>query len=282
MTTTDTATELRPLNPRLSTAEYLSALWRRRDFMVAMPAEQLRATHQNTLLGNIWHLGNPLLTVGVSYVVFGVVLGTNRGIENFTLWLTVGVFTFHLTSGSVQSGARSIATNQGLMRSIRFPRAILPISAILSNLFTFGFQLCVLGFVALATGEGVSQRWLALPLVLAIHTAFNLGLAFIAARLNDSYRDVQRVTPFMFRILQFVSGVMIPIDRFAAIAEEHPALRPLIVHNPLRRIIEMYRWVFMGDPMPVGEVARLVLLSAIVLAAGFSYFRGAEWRYGRN
>ena len=225
----DPAAKLRPLNLRPSTSEYLSELWRRRDFAIAMPAEQLRASHQNTLLGNIWHLGNPLLTVVVSYVVFGVVLGTDRGVENFTLWLTVGVFAFGLTSSTVQGGARSISTNQGLMRSIRFPRAVLPVSEVLSELFAFMFQLVILGVVALMTGEGVSQRWVVLPAVVVVHSAFNLGGAFIAARLNDSFRDVQRVIPYMFRLLTFVSGVMIPVS--AVRRDRSRSSRPATVHQ---------------------------------------------------
>ena len=76
------------------------------------------------------------------------------------------------------------------MRAIRFPRALLPVSVVISRLLTFGFQLAVIGVVAVATGEGISRRWLVLPLVLLVHTAFNLGGAFVAARLNDAVRDV--------------------------------------------------------------------------------------------
>ncbi len=169
------------------------------------------------------------------------------------------------------------------MRSIRFPRAILPVSVVLSNIYSFGFQLCVLAFVAFATGEGASSRWLLMPFVLAIHTAFNLGGAFVAARLNDSFRDIQQIIPFLFNLLRYMSGVMFPISRFLeADTSEHAALRPLIEHNPMRLILAMYRWVFLGDPMATTDVVRIMVVSAVMLVAGFSFFRAAEWRYGRN
>ncbi len=107
----------------------------RRDFVLAMPMEQLRVAHQDTLLGNVWHLGNPLLTTAVYYFVFGVLLGVNRGVDNFILWLMVGVFAFGLTSRtSHRRRDRDLSSNRGLMRAIRFPRALLPISVVISRL----------------------------------------------------------------------------------------------------------------------------------------------------
>jgi teichoic acid transport system permease protein len=244
-----------------------------------MPAETIRSKHQNTFLGNIWHLGNPLLTVAVYLVVFGGLLGANRGIDNYLLWLTVGVFAYRLTSASVLGGATAISSNQGLMRAIRFPRALLPISVVIGETFTFGFELGAMGVVALATGEGVSRRWLVLPVIVIGHSMLNLGGAFVAARLNDSFRDMQQIIPFLFRLLQFLSGVMYPIDRFA---DGGPGwLRRLVVWNPIVRILDLYRWAFMGTPIDVANTVTALLISAALLVFGFRFFVAAEHRYGR-
>jgi teichoic acid transport system permease protein len=280
-TPSNPAADLRRLDTQLPTGRYLAEMWDRRDFVVAMPIEELRVSHQDTLLGNLWHLGNPILTTMVYYFVFGVLLGVDRGVENFILWLTVGVFTFGLTRGSVMGGSRSIASNRGLMRAIRFPRALLPVSVVISRLLTFGYQLAVIVVLALATGEGISRRWLALPLVLLVHTALNLGGAFTAARLNDSFRDVQEIIPFLFRLLIFFSGVMFPIENRLAGRDVPELLRAVIALNPLTPMINMYRWVFLGTPVSTGGVAYAVLAAGTLLAFGFWYFRAAELRYGR-
>jgi teichoic acid transport system permease protein len=280
-TPSNPAAHLRRLDTEVPTGRYLTDMWDRRDFVVAMPLEELKVSHQDTLLGNLWHLGNPLLTTLVYYFVFGVLLGVNRGIPNFILWLMVGVFTFGLTRGTVQGGARSITSNRGLMRAIRFPRALLPVSVVISRLLTFAFQLAVIVVVALGTGEGISRRWLALPLVILVHTALNLGGAFTAARLNDSYRDVEEIIPFMFRLLIFLSGVMFPIERRLAGANVPRALEVVINLNPMLPIINMYRWVFLGTPMGPGDAAYAVVAATALLAFGFWYFRAAELRYGR-
>jgi teichoic acid transport system permease protein len=107
---------------------------------------------------NLRHLVNPLLTVAVYYLVFGVFLKANRGIDNYLRRLTVDVFTFGLTTRSILDGATSITANVGLMRAMRFPRALLPVSTVLARLLTFGFELLAIGFGAVVTGQGLSRR----------------------------------------------------------------------------------------------------------------------------
>ena len=243
-------------------------MWNRRAFAVAMPMEEVRSSHQNTLLGNIWHLGNPLLSVGVYYLVFGVFLKARGDIENYVLWLMVGVFAFGLTQRSVLSGATAITSNQGLMRSMRFPRALLPLSIVVGRLMTFGFELSVLAAVAVITGEGLSARWLALPLVILLHTVLNLGGAFIAARLNDSYRDVEQLIPFLFRLLMYVTGVMFPIRAYLG-DDVAPLIKTLISWNPLVGLLDLYRSVFLGTPVDVGLTVRLTLFAVLILLFGF-------------
>src|SRR5690606_21538846 len=123
----------------------------------------------------------------VYYLIFGVILDARGGVDNYVVWLMIGVFAFRFTNNCVLGGATSISNNQGLMRSIRFPRALLPISLVLSKVITFAFEIIVLAVVSLLTGESLSLRWLALPVLLVAHSLFNLGGAFIAARLNDSF-----------------------------------------------------------------------------------------------
>lgn len=270
------------INAPMSTGAYVKAMWTRREFALAMPLEQIRATHQHTLLGNVWHLANPALSVAVYYLVFGVFLNVSRGIDNYLLWLTVGVFAFGLTSSSIQTGATSIPQNQGLMRSMRFPRALLPVSAVLAELFTFGFQLAVLVVVALITGEGLHLTLFALPVIIAIHATFNLGGALIAARLNDSFRDVQQLIPFVFRLLMYLSGVMFPVRDYLAEEGAHPVLRRLLEINPIIQILDLYRWAFLDTHVDLRNTLQMLAISTVTLILGFRFFRAHELVYGRG
>lgn len=263
-----------------ATRDYLIGMWNRRDFALALPAEQLRTRHQTTLLGNLWHLGNPLLSVLVYYVIFGVVLDTRGEVDNFLLFLVIGVFAYKQSNDALVGGARVIVANSGLMRSFRFPRAILPVSHVVSNLLTFGFELMIIAGVAIVTGEGVSRRWLLLPAVVALHSAFNLGGAFITARLNDGFRDVEQVIPFIMRLLIYASGVMFPIR---TLVESAPGwIQTFVAWNPFGAIIDVYRWVFLGSALTPGELVRVVIVSVVVLVVGFRFFVAAEDSYGRG
>ncbi len=257
-------------------------MWDRRSFALAMPIEDIRTSHQNTLLGNLWHLVNPLLSVAVYYLVFGVFLNASRDTPNYILWLMVGVFTFGLTNRSVLAGATSITSNVGLMRAMRFPRALLPLSAVFGRLLTFGFELGVITLVAIATGGGISKRYLVLPLVLAVHTGLNAGLALFAARLNDSYADVQQLIPFVFRLLMYVSGVMFPVRQYITDADAPWWITRVVSLNPMVQILDLYRWVFLGTPVDLVRTAELVAATALIVVFGFRFFRAHELRYGRG
>ena len=290
MTDTITASEvddgLRPINADLTTRAYLKAMWDRREFAVEVPLEELRTQHKTTLIGNVWHLGNPILTIGVYYFVFGTLLASGRP-DNFLPWLTVGLFAFRFTQKCFTAGAKALPSNSGLIKAIRFPRALLPVSAVVSNLMSFAIELGILAVVvelyALTDPGGtlgLSKRWLLLPLVVAVHAAFTLGAAFVAARLNDAYRDIEQLIPFIFQLLRYLSGVMIPIATLANRDGVPPMARTILRLNPLAQMINLYRWIFLGESIVVADVLQTTLLSVALLWFGFRYFRAAEWRYG--
>ncbi|MDH4116438.1 MAG: ABC transporter permease [Acidimicrobiia bacterium] len=281
MTSADSEAALFSVNAPLSSRDYLRAMWSRREFAIALPVESMRSAHRTTLFGSLWHLGTPLLTVLTYYLVFGKLLKVDKGIDHYLIWLTIGVFSFRLSQASVTAGSTSINANNGLIRSMRFPRALLPASAVGSELMGFGFELAIIGAMSFAA-VGASRRWLVLPFLLVVHTALNLGFAFVAARLNDMISDVQRLIPFAFRLLQYVSGVMFPIQALIeAEPGEHVVLAKVVAWNPLLRIIDTYRWVFLGTPLTASDIARTSAIAALCVWFGFRYFRAAEHRYGQ-
>ena len=264
-----------------SMRRYVRHSWRRRHFALAMPAEKFRSRNQNTVLGNVWNLLSPLLTAGVYFLIFGVVLNADRGIDNYVFWLVIGLFAFRLTQSTVLQGAKSVTSRQGLIRSLRFPRILLPVASTIGELLTFTFEVLILFVFAFATGEGITWRVLILPAVVSLHTAFNFGCALIAARCNDSYRDVERLLPFVFQMARYLSGVMVPLALFE---DRAPRVVYMILSwNPLSWILDLYRWVFIGDQSGVQflDVAALFSLTCVVVIFGTKFFAAAEHRYGR-
>ena len=138
-----------------STSDYLRDAWNRREFAIAMPAQDLRAQNMDTMLGQLWHLANPALLVSVYFVVFGLLLDTNRGVDNFFAFLVVGVVLFHLTQRVVQDAAVAITRNEGLIRSVQFPRILLPISTVNGQTVAFLPALAMVMAAVLLTGSGL-------------------------------------------------------------------------------------------------------------------------------
>lgn len=257
--------------------QYLMEAWRRRDFAIALPMAELRAQNMDTVLGNLWHVMNPFLLVGVYFLVFGVALSVDRGVDNFLAFLAVGVFTYHYSQKTMMAGAKSIAANEGLLRSFQFPRTLLPASTVIGQTLAFLPAIAIMLLMAVATGEPPRLAWLLLAVVFALQALFNLGGTFVLARLADRFRDVENVLPFAFRLAFYLSGVLY-------LAEEYVpgSLLPLLNVNPFYVFVTLARAPVLGD-----QTTPVLWLSAVAWAlglflVGFWYFRAAEHRYGRG
>lgn len=260
-----------------SVADYLRALWRRRQFAVAIAVGEVRSQHMNTALGNLWLVLNPLLQMGVYFLVFGVILGTDRGVDNFLAFLAVGVFLYHYTQRSIMAGAKSILKNQGLIRSIQFPRAVLPLATVMAHALSFLPAAAVMIFIALATGESVHWTWLMLVPLFVVQTVFNIGMAFITARMTDRFPDMLNVLPFVFRLIFYVSGVLF-------LASRHLTAETLVWFrlNPVYATISTGRGIILDGTLDGALWLSVVGWAIFALVVGFFVFRAGEQDYGRG
>jgi teichoic acid transport system permease protein len=261
-------------------AEYLRAIWSRRHLAVEIPRANLATQHHNTVLGGIWHVLNPLFLVAVYYFIFDVVMNISRGMENFVGFLAIGVFVWHFTTRSVQAGSRSIAANEGLLRAVAFPRAILPLSVSLGEFASFGYALAAMFAIVLITGEQVGPTWLLVFPFMVVQLVFNTGLALMMARLADHVRDVQQVLPYGLRIWGYSSGIFFDVTVRAA---DHPLLLDIMRFNPAFLFMHLTRRALLDNGVPtLGEWAILVGWALIALAVGFVFFMRREHEYGRG
>ena len=259
-----------------SAASYLSEAWRRREFAVLVPAQDLRAQNMGTVLGQLWHLVNPALLVGVYFLIFGVVIDTSRGVENFLGFLIVGVVLFHLTQRVVQDAAVCISRNLGLIRSVQFPRILLPAATLNGQTAAFVPALVLAMAAVVATGERPSTRWLALPAVLVAQFMFNFGAALVAARVGASLSDLQQLLPHLFRLLFYASGVIFSVEAFVT----SPGWRRVFALNPIYDVITCARWCLVGEPADGWVVAGLLAWAVALPVIGFAAFHRSEQRLG--
>ncbi|SDS19423.1 teichoic acid transport system permease protein [Paraoerskovia marina] len=271
---------LRPVGERPSLNEYTRQLWQRRHFLVAEARAKVTAGTRETLLGTAWLILKPVLDGLTYYLVFGLLLQTDRGIRNFLGYLVIGVFMFSFTSRCVTGGAQSIATGRNMIRAFAFPRASLPIAVILRELINmvWVFLAMIVLIYSLPEPEITTWRVTLVPLIFALQVIFCTGLALLLARWTAAVPDVKVIVQFAMRLWLYGSAVFFSYDRFLS----HPTVLNLMEANPMFRVLDMTRDCMLYGVTP-DTTSWLVLGSWAfgMLAVGYVVFWRAEESYGR-
>ncbi|MFD0169688.1 ABC transporter permease [Streptomyces decoyicus] len=271
---------------RPSLSEYVRQLWDRRHFIAAFASAKLTAQYSQAKLGQVWQVATPLLNALVYYLIFGLLIGTKKGVPDFVPFLVTGVFIFTFTQSSVMAGTRSISGNLGLVRALHFPRACLPISFCLMQLQQLLFSMGVLVVILLGFGQIPTWSWLLVIPALTLQFVFNTGLAMVMARLGSKTPDLAQLMPFIMRTWMYASGVMFSIDLILK-GKDVPAFVEMLLNaNPAAVYIDLMRFAlidsFTHDKLPPHVWAFAGGWALLMGVVGFVYFWKAEERYGRG
>lgn len=262
-------------------AEYTRRLWSRRHFIVAFAQAKLSASYTTARLGQVWQLVTPLVNAGVYFLIFGVLLGTHHGVDNFIAYLCIGIFVFSFTQQAVQAGTRSIPDNLGLIRALHFPRASLPIAATLLQLQQLLMSMVVLVAIVLLTGEPVTMRWLLVVPSIALQTLFTAGLTMVVARLAARTTDLAQLMPFVLRTWMYGSGIFYSLDGVTAHAPSW--VSALLQANPAAVYVNLMRSALIGyGPTSPWLWPLAVGWAVTVGVGGYLFFWRAEEEYGRG
>jgi teichoic acid transport system permease protein len=265
------------LNAPESLPAYVRRLWTMRDFVTTLPAASLHGQLNTHRLGRLWLLLNPLLYSLVYYGVFGVLFDTQRNVDNFPGFLVVGVFAYRFTQRSVMASLQTVHRNRDLMQTVSFPRAALPIAAVLGELLVHLPGLLVMALIATVTGVGPNSAWLLIVPATIVQMAFNLGLALLVSRATFQVRDLQQVAPHVLRVLLYVSGVLYPAELVAR--RVGTTAMAVFEANPVWLLIQLYRQPLLGDPIDGGTWLWATGWAVLTLGVGFVWFRRRERSY---
>ncbi len=272
---------LSPSSVRPPLGRYLRQLVERRHFLIAFSRARVLSTYSKARLGQLWQVVTPLLHAGVYYLLFAVLLNTDRGIENFVGFLVVGVFIFGFTQRCVLRGADAINRNLGLIRALHFPRATLPLATTLAEFQHLAPALAVLTAVVLVTGEPLTARWLLVVPAVALQCLFNAGIALAVARVGAQVRDINQILPFAMRTWFYVSGVFFSLDR--VLNRVPDAVDIVLQANPAAVYIDLVRAAVLSGHEPLPHSWPLAVgWAALAIVGGFLFFWRAEERYGRG
>jgi lipopolysaccharide transport system permease protein len=255
-------------------------LVRYRELFGSLFRRDLRAKYKGSVLGLAWSLAHPVVLMLVYLFVFSVLLRIQTAdYEHYWLFLLAGLPVWVFFATSLQSASRSLLENANLIRKVRFPRQLVPLSMVATQLV--GFAVMVVIVVALSlvfVPDARDTVWLALPLAVPI-VALSAGLALAVASLNALYRDVEHIVAALLLPWFFLTPVLYSLEGIPGV-QDHPRLVEL-VHwgNPLTPALEAFRDpVFFGAMPAAGDVAYLLVSALVSLGLGALVFSRVDDR----
>lgn len=224
------AAGLRAMGTRPPLGTYLKDIWERRHFVTGMSSANVIAATSQTRLGLAWELISPLLQALIFWLAFGVLLGARKGIDNFEVFLLIGVFLWSALQTSVVTGAGALPSNRGLIRSLHFPRAILPLSIVVRESITLLPKTLIVAGAMLLTRE--RPGWEAFEIIpaLILLMVFSTGLALLCARMAAHSADIANTLPFLLRGWMYLSGVFFDVQQ--RLADTPEWLQEIAVNQP--------------------------------------------------
>ncbi len=235
---------------------YVRELWRRREFAREMSRTDLRAQHFNTVFGQVWLILNPLLLAAVYFVLVDILRGGSRG-AGFFAHLMAGLFAYYFVSDGVRMAVKSVTGGGRLILNTAFPRALLPLSSVITSFMRFLPTIAVYIPVHLIAGLPIEPVLLwVLPLT-GLLIVLAAGAAMLVSSLQVYFRDLKNFLPYLLRVWLYVSPILYFADE---IPERYQILLAL---NPLGGLLTAWSDVInQGRAPDAGSLA---------LAAGWAF-----------
>ena len=250
-----------------------------RDLLFLLVRRDVVARYKQTILGPAWFVIQPLVTTLVFTVVFGMIAGISTDELPPLLFYLCGMLAWQYFSQCMQGTSTTFVANANLFGKVYFPRLVVPLSVIISNLVAFGIQLvtflCFWIFFKLFTGAGgqfhLTPYLLALPALLLQTAAIGLGVGLWMSALTAKYRDFVYVSGFLNQLWLYATPVVYPLSK---VPEDWRWVSAL---NPMTGIVETYRYAFLGagtvSPVYLGISAAMTV---VLLFTGLVVFSRTE------
>jgi lipopolysaccharide transport system permease protein len=262
---------IKPGSSRLG-VYYFTQLLNYKDLFLELTLRDLKVRYKQTVLGVVWVILQPLLPTLIFTILFGIILKLPSDDMPYPLFVFVGLTFWNFFSTSVVSSSGSLTGNEALIKKVFFPRILLPLSLIATNLIDF--CISVLFMVVLMVYYKFFPHpliFVALPLTIILMLLITSGLSFYLSALNVKYRDVKQVIPPIIQILIFLTPVIYPVSLISGSKQWILAL------NPLTSAIEINRALLSGSlDYPIIFLLISFVIAIIVFVFGLLYFKATE------
>jgi lipopolysaccharide transport system permease protein len=242
---------------------------RYRSLIVSLAISDLKLRYRNSVLGFLWSFLEPLLMLGVLYLVFTTLLGSK--IQYYPLYILEGMILWNMFSRATQMSLSSFIIRSGLVSKVYFPREILPIASCITSFIMMSFEFGVFGVFMVFFKFIPPITILYLPFVLVIMFVVSLGIALPLSVSNIYFRDVQYIWGIFLQAGFFITPIIFSLQIYPA------SIRNILYYNPVTNLIETAHNVTLyGLPPSISEILYPILVSFLILGVGYAIFRKFE------
>jgi ABC-2 type transport system permease protein len=274
-----TATAERPLELREVKGPTAFGTTRKRfwELLWLSAVTDFRMRYVDAVLGYFWALMRPLVTFGIVFLFLRKVLSFGGQIENFAPMLMLNIILFQFFQEATQRGLRSLSSKEGLVRKMRFPRMVIPLSTSLTSTMTLALNLVVGFILLLAFGLTPTWSWLVLPLAAAALVVFATGVSLLLSVVFVRLPDMVQIWGVISRVLFYGTPILYTVDNIPE------SVRPIVMLNPLSPIFVVIRKAVTDPSAPTlvqaaGGVGRALI--PILLAISICVF--SVWYFVRE
>ncbi len=237
-------------------------IYQYRDLLILFIRRDIVSVYKQTVLGPLWYFISPLLSSYTQYIIFGKIAELPSDGSPYFLFVLCGNVLWSYFSSSLNGTSNTFRSNQGIFGKVYFPRAIVPLSITMSNLFQFGIKILLFLVFIISMGqlEKINIWTVTLPLLIILMALISMGIGMIISSLTTKYRDFSQLMGFAVGLAMYITPVIYPTSLF--IEKLGPNRAWWIYANPLTSIFDVFRLGFLG----AGSINMYGLLYSVVFA----------------
>ncbi|MDP2068983.1 MAG: ABC transporter permease [Lutibacter sp.] len=257
----------------------LKEVWQYRDLLMLFVKRNIITAYKQTVLGPLWYLIQPLFTSVIFTLIFNNVANISTGTVPPFLFNLAGITIWNYFTACFSGTSNTFSANAGIFGKVYFPRLIMPLVAVISNLVRFGIQLFIfMAFFGFYYYKGadisINKYAMLFPVMVLIMGMLGLGLGMIISAMVTKYRDLSILVGFGMQLLMYISAVMYPVAYFV---EKLPKYAWVVQYNPLSFVIESVRFMLLNTGVfDIGMFIYTLITTTVVLFLGILIFNRAE------
>ena len=246
--------------------KFFYELYNYREFLLTSIRKEFRGKYKKSFLGVLWSFLSPLFQVLIYSLVFPFIMG-NR-IDNYVVYLIVGLMPWTFFNGTIVQSAASIVSNAGIVKKVYFPREILPISVATSNLLNFLITQVIVVIALIISGLGLSKALIFFPIIVIMQYILQLGLAFVFSSITVYIRDVEYLINIFMQLMFYLCPI---VYDSSFIPKKYINFFKL---NPMFHIINFYREIMYEKKIPsLISLGNVSVMCIVFLLLGYFVFK---------